>query len=858
MGPYKSPPRWALSVLKKVCPDDLIEEVEGDLYEAYQWRSAERGNAYAHRQYIFEVLRCLRYYRINFQTQNNGLMLLKNYFKTGFRFLWKTRGYSSLNILGLALGIAVCWLAYIFVTDEYSFDSYHQNSDRIYRNTATIKSKDREDSFAGSSYIMGDEFGANIPEIAKSCRFKSGFGLLKEGSEYSNQGFHYTDPDFFQMFDTEFVVGQAGDFLQPNAVVISERMAERLDIGPDITNQQLTLRLGGEDVSFAINGIYRTFPLNSSIRPDILVPFSVWASRNERRTTIWFDINMNAFYLLIPEADAEETARKMTAHLRANEDFGEDEVFVGLQPLTDIHLNPHFSTGNGINARGDNQLVLIVSIVGMLCLLIACVNYSTFAVGNYIIRLREVAVRKVFGAQRKAVFKQFVAEAFISAFIGLLLAIGVIALLLPGFADYASKSYEFATIFNPQTLLGGLVILILVTLISGIYPALVLSGFSTVSGLKGKTKLGGKSIITKSMVTIQFGISIFLIAGTLSVNKQLHFLLDMDLGYSGENLVRIFGPMNNDDLMRRYKQDLLSVPGVTQVAIASGFNGTGLKLEDGSSMDVRHARIDPDYLDVMNIKLLKGRNFNPDMPTDFSNAMLVNQAFVDELGLETPIGHKTKFDYGQMNGSTIIGIVDNFYFRSPKGDVEPLVMYMSPQLTMYDHMVKINPNAEGVLQDMEAVYRKHFSPTPFNHTFVEDAIAADYELENNIRKMSKAGAVAAIFLTGLGLMGFVGTQIRQRMKEVSVRKVLGAEPGQILSLFSTRYLLLILIGFTLGMPVAFWLVKEWLAGYANSVGFTWDTGVITMLIILAVAGLTIVSQLYSAMFTNPVGYLKEE
>lgn len=858
MGSYKSPPKWALAVLQKVCPPDLIEEVEGDLYEAYQWRTAERGASYAHRKYIFEVLRCLRYYRINIQTQNNGLMLLKNYFKTGFRFLWKTRGYSSLNILGLALGIAVCWLAYIFVTDEYSFDGYHENSDRLYRNTASIKNKDRASGFAGASYIMGDEFGANIPEIEKSARFKSGFGLLKEGSDYANQSFHYTDPDFFQMFDLDFVTGQPGDFVQPNAVVISERMAERLGVGNDITNQQLTLRIGGEDVSFAINGIYKTFPLNSSIRPNILLPFSVWASRNERRLTNWFDINMNVFYLLSPEAAVEETEQKMTTHMRTNEDFGDDEVSIKLQPLTDIHLNPEFRTGNGINAQGDNQLVLIVSIVGLLCLLIACVNYSTFSVGNYIVRLREVAVRKVFGAQRRAVFKQFVTEAFISAFIGLLLAVGIIALLLPGFADYANKSYELAMVFSSQALLGGLLILILVTLISGIYPALVLSGFSTINGLKGKTKLGGKSFITKALVTIQFGISIFLIAGTLSVNKQLNFLLDMDLGYSGEDLVRVFGPLRNADDIRRYKQDLLAVPGVEQVAIASGYNGTDMGLEDGTNMAVRHARIDPDYLKVMSIALLQGRNFNPDMPTDFSNAMLVNQAFVDKVGLENPIGHATKFDYGELNGTTIIGVVDNFYFQSPKGIVEPLVMYMSPQLTTFDHMIKVNPNAEGVLDGLEAVYREHFSPTPFSHAFVEDDIAADYELENNIRKMSKAGALVAIFLTGLGLMGFVGTQIRQRMKEVSVRKVLGAEPSQIFGIFSSRYLLLISIGFALGMPVAIWLVKQWLADYANSVGFTWDTGAITLLVILAVAGLTIVSQLYQAMFVNPVSYLKEE
>ena len=770
---FRSPPQWALSLLQHVCPPDLIEEVEGDLYEAYQWRISERGLLYARRKYIWEVMRCLRYYRIKVQTQNNGLMLLQNYFKTGLRFLWKTRGYSSLNILGLALGIAVCWLAYIFVTDEYSFDGYHANADRIYRITSSMSSGDRSDSFAGSSYLMGQEFPAHVPEIAKSSRFKSGFGLLKIEADYFNQRWHYADPAFFDIFDIDFLAGREGDFSQPGGVVISQQMAKRLGITSDIANQDITLRFGGEDRTFTINGVYKTFPLNSSIRPDILMPFAVWANANESRLNSWFDINMNAFFLLDEQAQAETVAEKMTDHLLANNDFGEITVAMGLQPLTEMHLDPSFSTGNGINARGDNQFILIVSIVGILCLLIACVNYSTFAVGNYLVRLREVAVRKVFGAQRKSVFKQFVTEAFISAFIALLLSVGIMALLLPGFAAYANKTYALALIINQEVLLGGLMLLALVTFIAGIYPALLLSGFGIINGLKGKSKVSGKSVLTKSLVTLQFGISIFLIAGMLSVNKQLNFLLDMDLGFSGNDIVQVVRPMSNEDQIRRYKADLLQIPGVERVSLASGFNGTNLALDDGSEMEVRHARVDEYFLDVLQIKLLQGRNFNPDMPTDRTSALLVNQAFVDEVGLENPIGHVTKFNYGEMDGATIIGVVDNFYFDSPRGTVEPAVMYMSPQLTLYEHMVKVNPNTEGLLNDLEAVYQSHFAPIPFNYTFLEDDLAAQYELEANIRKISRAGAIAAIFLTCLGLMGFVGTQIRQRMKARIAKRATG-------------------------------------------------------------------------------------
>lgn len=858
MGSYKNPPGWALRLLHHICPGDLIEEVEGDLYEAYQWRMSEKGQFHAKRRYIFEVLRYFRYYKIKVQSQNNGLMLINNYLKTGFRFLWKTRGYSALNVMGLALGIAVCWLAYIFVTDEYSYDAFHENAERIYRPTAGISVEDRTDKFAGTSYIMGEEFPKAVAGIESSSRFKSGFGLLRLGSDYFNQRFHYADPGFFNIFDIDFIQGKPGDFSQPNAVVISEQVAERMGITGDLVNQTLTLRIGGEDIDFAISGVYRNLPTNSSIRPQILVPFTVWASNNERRLTNWFDINMNSFFLLSENTNVEQVAAQMTEYMLANEDFGDAKVALGLQPLTDIHLNPEFETGNGVGARGDGQMILIVSIVGLLCLVIACMNYSTFAVGNYLVRLREVAVRKVFGAQRGSVFRQFVVEAFISAFLGLLLSIGFMALLLPGFAEYANKSYEISLIFNQQVLMGGLLLLAVVTLMAGIYPALLLSGFSILNGLKGKSKVTGKSRLSKVLITLQFGISIFLIAGMLSVNKQINYLLNMDLGYSGDDLVRIFRPMSDVDQMRRYKQDLLNIPGVEKVSLASGYNGTNMEIENGTDIMVRHARVDADYLEAMNIRLTEGRNFDERIPTDLSSSIIVNQAFVDELGLDEPIGYLTKFDYGEMEGATIIGVIDNYYFDSPRGIVEPLVMYLSPQTSVYNHMIKINPTADNLLDKLEAVYQEHFAPMPFNHTFVEDDIAAEFELESNIRKISEAGAIVAILLTCLGLMGFVGTQIRQRMKEVSIRKVIGAEPSQIFRMFSSRYVGMIIIGFTIGLTSAIWLVQQWLSDFANSVGFTWDTGAIAFLVILVVAALTIVSQLYRAMYVNPSVFLKEE
>ncbi|OEK06443.1 ABC transporter permease [Roseivirga misakiensis] len=859
MASYKSPPRWALQLLQYVCPSDLVEEVEGDLYEAYQWRISEKGHTYAKRKYIFEVFRCLRYTRIKVQTQNNNIMLFQNYFKTGFRFLWKTRGYSSLNILGLALGIAICWLAYIFVSDENSFDGFYPNGDNIYRPTATMSNGDQSQSFAGSSYIMGDEFPSQIPEIIKGTRYKSGSTLLKVRADFQAERLHYADPDFFEMFSVDFLAGSANDFTDPLSVVMSKSTADRLGIGLNIGEQEITISSGDQpEQKLKVIGVYKDFPSNTSIRPNIIFPFAQWAAQNERRTKIWFDINMNSFFQLDPSADPKAVAQKMTGIMPKDEEMGETQVSLGLQALTDIHLNPTFDASNGIEARGDNELITIVTIIGVFCLLIACVNYANFAVGNYIVRLREVALRKVFGAEKQSVFKQFVVEAFISSFLALVVSLGFIALMLPGFSAYANKSYAFNTILNIDVLLGGVALMLFVTLFSGIYPAILLSRYKTINGLKGKSKLGGRNYLSRGLITLQFAISCFLIAGMLTMNGQLNFLLGHDLGYSGDNLVRVFRPMPDGQTKLNFKNEISAIAGVEHISVASGFNGTNYRDADDNRIDVRHARIDADYIKTMGIELLSGRDFDNDRPSDFTNAAIVNEAFVKMVGLENPIGEQIYFNYGEFDKPTIIGVVKNFNFESLRSGIDPLIMYMGDQLMEYNTFIKFSEVDQDKIAQIEAIHEKYFSPYPLSYAFVEDDIADRYALEASIKKVAQVGSIAAIFLSCLGLMGFVGNQVRQQMKEVSVRKVVGANAKQIFSLYLKKYIWLLTIGSVTGLAIAISIMNDWLDNYTYKIELGWSIGATAIIGVLSVAVLTVLSQLYRAFKANPIHYLKEE
>ncbi len=860
MDSYKNPPKWALSILQRICPPDLIEEVEGDLFEAFQWRVNEKGLSYARRKYIFEVFKSFRHFKLKVQTQNNSIMLFQNYFKTGLRFLWKTKGYSSLNILGLALGIAISWMAYIFVSDEYSFDSFYSKADHIYRVKSVMTNGDNQDLFAGSSYIMGEEYPKQIPEIVLSSRYKNTFFLTRSGNEYLNLTAHYADKDFFEMFDVELIIGDIGDFTEPNQIVISKSTADRYQIPLDLSQNEMTLIRRGEEHRYVVSAIYEDFPTNTSIHPRALIPFSQWANANQRRTSIWFDINMNSFFTLSEDIDPALVSEKMTEVLLKNDSFNEDtKIQMGLQPLKDIHLNPDLGTGNGISARGDNEMITITIIIGIFCLLIACLNYANFAVGNYLIRLKEMALRRVFGTERGGIFKQFITEAFISAFLALVLSIGLIYIILPTFANYANKTYDLSVIFSQKVLIGGVLILIIATFLAGIYPALLLSRFKTIAALKGKSQINGKTWISKGLITLQFSIAVFLIASMLTMDKQLSYMLEYDLGYDSKNVIQVFRSLTDDQTRNTFKNRLTSITGIESISISSGFNGTNYKQDDGERVRVRHARVDENYISTLGIELIAGRDFDPDIALDFTKAIIVNEAFVKERQLKNPIGTQINFGYGDFQKPTIIGVVKDFNFESLHRSVEPLIIYMGEGYTeTYYTSIKVSSMSQELLAQIEEVHNELFSPYQLNYSLMEDDLADQYYLEANIQNISRAGALVAILLSCIGLMGFVGTQIRQKLKEVSIRKVIGANSNIIFSLYTRKYFLLLTIGIVIGLTAAYSIMQGWLENYTYSIKMNWQIGFVALLGVLAVATLTIFSQLYKAITANPVKYLKDD
>ncbi len=852
--PLSRPPKWADKWLEHILPIHLVDEVMGDLHEAYRWRLSEKGESYAKRMFIWEVFRSMRFFSQKSQN-NNQLMLLGNYVKIGYRFLWKTRTYSSINIFGLAIGIAIAWLSSVYVVEELSFDRFHEKSGRTYRIVADLEHNGIH-KIGGASYIMGEEFPKQIPAIESISRYKSWYVLLKTGEGTVPYVAHRADRDLFNILDFEFVSGGYSSFDNPDAVVISESVANRL--GKESIPEELELTTyNGATKRYQISGVYKDFPANSTIRPGILISIRHYANTNQHRLKTWFDINMNVVLTLMRDADAADVSALMTKILLQNGDFSGSNVELKLQPFTKIHTSSEYETGNGLRATANKELIYLVLIIGIFCLVISSINFANFSVSNYMTRMKEVAVRKILGSGRKRVFQQFIVEIFLSSSLALVLSLVIILIIAPLFSVYADKSYTVFTFLHWKYLVVGFVILYIVTLLSGFYPSIVLSGFDLVSAIKGKLRISSKGIFNRSLLVVQFALAVFLVTGMIVFERQLDLMLGFDPGYDDSGILYMEIPDPDEQKVDFVKSEMLAISGISAVTRFAGNNNTTYKAGE-TVFDTYHNRVDEHYIPILKLKLTAGRNFDPSRSSDIAEGVIVNESFIRRAGLKDPVGKRIPFKYGDLNNPVVIGIVKDYHFLDLTRQMEPMVLYMSPQYVYQHVLVKSEAHDIAFINQLDRTWRQVFDPFPFNYTQLSELNKRQYEWESQIKELTQYGAIIAIFLACMGLMGVVGTHVRQRLKEVSIRKVNGATPQLIFRLFLTRYVVFTLVGFMIGITGAFYLLGSWLDKYIVRIALGWEISLISLLIISVIAFVAILSQLYKPMYLNPVKYLRDE
>lgn len=803
--------------------------------------------------------------------------MIKNILKVSFRYLFRHKGYTFINIAGLAVGIAACILIALFVRSEWSFNHMHGQADRIHR--AWLQENYEGEIFRNTAtpIPLGPLLSNNLPEAEIVTRVTDISAPIKHNANTFNYPVTMVDSTFFNIFDFELLKGdRQNPFPDKNSIILTQETATNFFGNSTAVGETLELEIGGENLLFTISGITEDPPYESSIQFNFLIPFSnavhVW---NEPiRTSAWSNVSVSTFVLLKEEADPALVNSKISAFmdpLVANS-YKSGDYKVTLQPLTDIHFNTTLPDEMG--SESNPLYSYILASVGLLILLIACINFITLSTGRSATRAMEVGVRKVLGAEKKQLIWQFWGESFLVTLFALLTGLLLAFLFLGSFNQMANR--EFTLSADLFTVVFSLLLLLFITLFAGGYPAMILSSYKPVRVLKGKIKTGSTGLIGKALVIGQFVASIFMIICTIIIGKQLDFLQSKDLGFEREHIIVV--PTNRtikegNSLAARFKNTLGDNPRVTGITTSLysmaefGWMQMGYKDNNQAFRQFRFNAVDPDFIKTMDLQLLNGRGFMKENAAD-SNAIVVNEALVREYGWENPIGKKLPGNYSQQ----IIGVVEDFHLESLHSPIEPTVLAMKHN-DIFQHSSDVTYNSspsprisvkfrEGNLQEhltmLEKTWKSVAGDQEFRYRFLDDALAAAYEQEGRLSKIVQYASILSIFIACLGLFGLATLVVTRRQKEIGIRKVLGADVGTLVGLLNRDFVFQILIASLIAFPLAWLMLNRWMRDFEYRIDIPIWVFAVATLIVLAVAMLTVSFQSVKAALRNPVKGLRSE
>lgn len=818
--------------------------------------------------------------------------MFKNYLKIAFRNLYKNKTYSFINIFGLAVGIAACALIGLYVQNEWSYDEFHSNSDNIYRAWVEETLQDGRTIINTSTpFVLVKTLQNNIPEVEHITYMNSFNNIVgtPDKEQKISENISVIHDGFFDVFDFKFVEGSRdGVFSTPSSVVISKSVAIRHFGNTDALNKVLSIRIGDELRDFIVTGVLEDAPSNSTIQYSLLIPEQYFEPIiGENGLVSWFNIYGPIYLSLRDGVDPNALDAKFTSMMKTalgEEAYEQTQYKVGLQPLTDVHLNTDFP-----NSGSDPIYSYILSAIAFLILLIACVNFMTLSISKSISRAKEVGVRKTIGAVREHLMYQFWGEALLMTLLSVGLGATVAELLLPYFNELSGTVLEFNLDLNTIAVL--LASSIFISLVAGIYPALILSGFKPTEVLKGRlTQSSEKGIFNKVMVVFQFSLSIALIIGTFTIKNQLSYIQQKNLGYQKDQILVLNSgiastPQEDFDvtfekgLARKQilEAKLLGIPGVQQIATSSftpvqnaGWFRLGFPDENNQGQPFHANIVDENFIPTLGIKILEGRNFSEENPSDKNSAIIVNQAFVDYFGLTEPLGKRIPGP--DFVDHEIIGVVDNFNYESLHTSVKPLAFSLKASILLsgINNMSISNSPApkytlklttqdlQSTIAQIKSVWEEVAPGAPFDYSFVDDALDSQYRQEQRLSKIVTAGALLAVIIAALGLFGLASLMVVRRTKEIGIRKVLGASTSSIVLLINKEFTLLIGIAFFIASPIAWFIMREWLNDFAYSielgVGIFLLAGITTLLLCFMVVSF----QSIKAAFQDPVNSLKTE
>lgn len=810
--------------------------------------------------------------------------MLKNYLKIAVRNLRKQKLYSLINILGLAVGLAFCVLVLLFINDELNYDRFHADADRIFRlyRQPTVESSPIDLELA-MPLPTGEAMKTDFPAVEEYVRFVP-FGtqdIRHDGIIYEQGEVVFTDPSIFTVFTFPLRYGNSSSALAgPGSVVLTRETAEKYFGSENPMGRTLSIRLNGQYRDFTVTGVTESVPPNSTIQFQVLLhnralfnSFDVYG-RVENR----WDATRAITYVRLREESAVNEVRAqlpdfMENHLGAMFDRMREQgrlktegtpIIYQLQPLLDVHLNPDIP--GGFSSPGDPVYSYNLGGIALVVLLIACINFMILAIGRSSRRIKEVGMRKVAGADRMQLMVQFWGEAILLTFIAFAIGIGLTEAFLPVFNELAAKELHLATLFQYPSILCALAgIFLLTALIAGSYPAVVLSGFQPIDSLKERLSIGGANLFTRSLIVVQFSLSVFLVIGTLVMSNQLEYMREKNLGFQGEQVVVIPLPgLDGERVLDIYRNELSGEADIENISAMSfvfdrGTARRGFQYE-GELKQVAVFRVEPNFIETMNMELLQGRNFNPDLASDSTESIIVNEAFVREFGWSgDPLNRTLDIDWGSLRNPKAIGVVRDFHFQSLQNRIRPAMLYTSPVDPINNLLIRIRPeHMPGSIDRLRSVWSGITDEVPFNYRFLDDGMDQLYRSEERWGKIIAYGSFFAIFIAALGLFGLAGITAVRRRKEVGIRKVLGATVTGIVTLLSRDFARLVLIAVVIAAPVAYYVMQQWLQNFAYRIEIGFGIILLAGVTALSIALATVGWHALKAARMNPAESLRNE
>jgi putative ABC transport system permease protein len=803
--------------------------------------------------------------------------MLYNYFKIALRSLVKFKAYASINLFGLAVGLMTGILIIVYVLDELSYDQFHGKKDRVYRVETSFFNTSTGDKGANETngWAIGTMLRA-MPEVESVLYSRSAsFLLINHDGKRIREQMHFASPEFFEMFSFGLLQGNPAKALaEPFSVVITEKLAQKYFGTGDALNKTLVV---ADTMELVVTGVMKNIPSNSHIQLDALISFATYTAIDPGfdYNGGWGNINVRNYVLLKPSVDIDDFRKKVHGIYMDNQ--GEQlrhwgvEAYVYLNPLSRLYLNT--KSGNGLGPLGSIQRVYMVAGIAFFVILLACINFINLTTARSVYRAKEVGLRKVVGSTRQALIRQFLSESLVLTFISLFLGLTFAGVALPLFNQILAKTYSFESLFAWQVVVGVLILLIVITFLSGYYPALVMSSMRPTEVLKGKLQSSTRGAgLRKALVVFQFMISTGLVLGTLVVIQQLDYMQKQELGFAKDqvlviNAARAKSP--NPEGYQTFKNEMRGLAVVENVTYTNALPGRsgwlgqvsypeGRPAEEGIS--VEYMAVDEDYVGALGLTVIAGTGFSDEVKSKWADGLVINETAVSMYGWSDPkeaIGKRIASPSGYPAGE-ILGVVKDYHQTGLQQSIGPIAMDYNPRSSYLFAIRYKAANTGDIIKSANAAWLKNFAGFDFEYFFLDEEFEKQYQAEQRLATVFGIFSSLTIMIAVIGLLGLVSFMVASRTKEIGVRKVLGAGVGQLTILLSREFMILIILANALIFPVVWYMATQWLAHFANKVALSPLLFLTTFVFALLITLFTISFQTVRAALADPVKSLRYE